>query len=83
MLILFGKMWRQARTARVRLGSHRVPVEGALIAAFVGGLGGDYFYGGIIMLTALLTYAPVGALIASTKPQATRLQAHKALPPRI
>jgi hypothetical protein len=34
----------------------------ALVAAFVGGLSGEYFYGGMALFTFFAVYAPVGSV---------------------
>jgi len=40
-------------------------LRAALVAAVVGGMGGEYFYGGITLLALLAVYAPVGGLPAA------------------
>lgn len=60
-----GLMWRQAGSAAARAAGQDVPVRASLIAAFVGGMSGEYFYGGAVLLVLLLVYAPVGSLRVS------------------
>lgn len=56
-------MWRQASQVTMMYGRHAdIPLKAALVGALVGGLGGEYFYGGIILFTLLAVYAPTGGL---------------------
>ena len=59
ILVILRQMWQHAGTAYG--GSLKLPVRAALIAAFVSGLSGEYFYGGTILFALFLTYAPVGS----------------------
>ncbi|MBX6311473.1 MAG: O-antigen ligase family protein [Isosphaeraceae bacterium] len=58
----FWRMWRHAGSAPARALGQDAPVRSALVAALVGGLTGEYFYGGMVLFTLLLTFAPVGSL---------------------
>lgn len=51
-------LWRQARRCTQR--DCGVALQAALVAALVGGLSGEYFYGGMVLFTLLAVYAPVG-----------------------
>jgi hypothetical protein len=62
VLLLFGLIWRQAGAIPARTAGVALPVRTALVATFVGGLGGEYFYGGPGLFTFLLIYAFVGSL---------------------
>jgi hypothetical protein len=55
-------MWKQATALRSLGRRADVPLKAALIAALVGGLSGEYFYGGIILFTLLAVYAPTGGI---------------------
>lgn len=62
VLSVFWRMWHQADA---NVGQNRqvsLPVKAAILAGFVGGLSGEYFYGGQTLLALLLTYAAVGRL---------------------
>lgn len=56
------KMWRHATELRAHGRRADIPLKAALIAVIVGGLGETYFYGGIVLFTALAVYAPTGGL---------------------
>ena len=56
------RMWRDAGSAPARSLGQDVPVRSALVAALVGGLTGEYFYGGMVLFTLLLVFAPIGGL---------------------
>ncbi len=51
---IFALMWRQAGGRQARAAGLDIPVRSALIAAFVGGLSGEYFYGGVTPLSLIL-----------------------------
>jgi O-antigen ligase len=55
-------IWRQATGLRSLGKRADVPLKAALVAAFVGGMSGEYFYGGIILFTLLAVYAPTGGI---------------------
>lgn len=68
VLGILAGMWRQATRLR---GIHRradIPLKAALVAAFVGGLSGEYFYGGVVLLALLAAYAPTGSLPLASLP---------------
>lgn len=54
-------MWKQATAVRKNLAMNDVPLKAAVVAAVIGGLSGEYFYGGIILFTLLSVYAPTGS----------------------
>ena len=58
------RMWNATREAPAWQLRLRLPVQAAFVTAFVGGLSGEYFYGGMVLFTLLAMYAPVGALPA-------------------
>jgi hypothetical protein len=58
MLAILWLLWRESR--RLLL----LPVEVALVVAFVGGMGGEYFYGGMPLLTLVMVIAPIGTAFA-------------------
>jgi hypothetical protein len=62
ILAIVVRMWRQAGTDASTLSGFGLPLRSGLVAAFLGGLGGEYYYGGIVLLGTLLVYAPIGAL---------------------
>ena len=71
MLVLaaFATMWGHAGAAAAREAAEGTALRAALIAAMIGGMTGEYFYGGTVLLTLLLVYAPVGALDAGHVPR--------------
>jgi len=62
ILGMFVMMWKQAGTGAARTAGSDVAVRASLVAAFIGGLSGEYFYGGVELLSLFLVYAPVGCL---------------------
>ncbi len=66
MLVLstFATMWYHAGSVAARAAFEGTALRAALVAAFLGGMTGEYFYGGTVLLTLLLVYAPVGAFDA-------------------
>ncbi|MFP4477784.1 MAG: O-antigen ligase family protein [Desulfatibacillaceae bacterium] len=58
MLLVFWRMWRQ--TGMVRKGGSGLPVRAALVAAVAGGMGGEYFYGGLGIFSLFLIYVLAG-----------------------
>ncbi|MDB5352386.1 MAG: O-antigen polymerase family protein [Planctomycetota bacterium] len=63
------RMWRLAGSAPARAINQDVPARSALVAAFVGGLTGEYYYGGMVLFTLLLIFAPVGGLAMPASPR--------------
>jgi O-antigen ligase len=61
-LLVFGRMWLDAGSRAAQQTRLATPLRAALIAAVVGGMGGEYFYGGLPVLALFLVYAPTGAL---------------------
>ena len=60
-------MWKQATRMRRAVGGRAdVPLKAAIIAVLVGGMGGEYFYGGIILFTLFAVYAQTGSVPLST-----------------
>jgi hypothetical protein len=52
-----------------------VPTKAALVAAFVGGMSGEYFYGGLPLFTLLAVHAACGSLPAMVvSPAAMRVK---------
>jgi O-antigen ligase len=60
ILAIVWVLWRDSR--------HRsfLPAEVALVVAFVGGMGGEYFYGGMPLLIFILTSGPIGSSATAT-----------------
>jgi len=61
ILGIFWRMWLHAAEPVPGVENQKLPVRAALIAAFVVGLSGEYFYGGTTLFALLLAYAPVGS----------------------
>lgn len=55
-------IWRQATAMAVSARLADLPYKAALVAAIAGGMSGEYYYGGIILLTLFAVYAPLGGL---------------------
>ncbi len=62
LLMIFARMWRQAGGAAARAEGEDIPVRAALVAAIVGALSGEYFYGSTPLLGLMLIYSQVGRL---------------------
>ena len=62
MLLVFWRMWQDAGSWGAPQALLTIPLRAAFVAAFVGGMGGEYFYGGIGLLVLFLVYAPAGGL---------------------
>ena len=67
VLFMFWRMWRQARFFEKSGDPKAIPVQAALVAAFIGGMSGEYFYGGMVLFTLFIVYAPLGALPLKTQ----------------
>jgi len=63
ILLVFGRMWLDAGSRAAQQARLTTPLRAALIAAVVGGMSGEYFYGGVPVLALFLLYAPTGALL--------------------
>lgn len=61
-LLFWVVMWRHARSQESRALRLDMPLRCALIVSIIGGLGGEYFYGGMVLFTVLAVYAPCGSL---------------------
>src|ERR1039458_2787220 len=62
VLAIFFRLWRQAGAPASQRATLEIPLRAALLAAIVGGLSGEYFYGGVVLFSLFAVYAPVGAL---------------------
>lgn len=67
VLVIIAQMWRHASTNQAVSRGIALPVKAAIIAGVVSGLSGEYFYGGMVLFTLLLLYAPVGSLVIQTE----------------
>lgn len=66
MLGICYRLWRLAGSASARCAGLEIPSKAALVAAMVGAMSGEYFYGGITMFALLAVYAACGSLPAKT-----------------
>jgi O-antigen ligase len=64
MLAIFWRLWRQAGTNTAKQAGLEVPTKAALVAAAVGGMSGEYFYGALPLFALLAVYASCGSLPA-------------------
>ena len=67
VLGVFLSVWRQAGSNIAQEAGVELPVKAAILSAFVAGLSGEYFYGGMALFTLLLVYGAVGRLPYSKK----------------
>jgi O-antigen ligase len=68
VLAIFHRLWMLAGSEQSRAHGQDVPARSALVAALVGGLSGEYFYGGMVIFTLLLIFAPLGGLVIHPEP---------------
>lgn len=74
-------MWRSTRLVMAKQHRLELPVQAALVAAFVAGLSEDYFYGGIVLFTLLAVFAPIGALpLVHARARSTAVPSHTSKP---
>jgi O-antigen ligase len=64
MLAIWYRLWRLTGSVPARQAGFDVPARAALVAAIVGGMSGEYFYGGITMFALLAVFAACGSLPA-------------------
>lgn len=62
ILAIICQLWTMASSSRARRTGLDVPTKAALIAAAVGGMSGEYYYGGIGLLTLFFVLAACGSL---------------------
>ena len=62
IVAIFRQMWIHASSEVTKSTGFELPVKASLIVALVSGMTGEYFYGGTVLFTLLLAYAPVGRL---------------------
>ena len=55
--IIFSRLWLMTTADNVRKSGFNVPLQAVLITAFIGGLSGEYFYGGLALITLLLLFS--------------------------
>ena len=54
-------MWKQATLLRLTAGgSADLALKAAIVTSLVGGMGGEYYYGGIIMFSLFAVYSTTG-----------------------
>jgi O-antigen ligase len=64
MLAIWYRLWCLTGSVAARQTGFDVPARAALVAAIVGGMSGEYFYGGITMFALLAVFAACGSLPA-------------------
>lgn len=62
IILIFRKLWKEAGSLAPRWHGVDLPVKAAMVAAVAGGMGGEYFYGGIGLLTFLSLYSICGSM---------------------
>lgn len=67
ILLICRSMWKSTGHHKALCIGLSAPVRAALLTAFVGGLSGEYFYGGLPLLTILVVWGLVGSLPGSEK----------------
>lgn len=83
MIYLFGRMWKQSESEIAKQNGLNLPTRSALFTAFIAGLSGEYFYGGLGLFTVLLIYAPLGSLDSLKAREAQELAMNKVKDSRI
>ena len=63
ILFAFYVMWANAGAPTVRSAGLTLGLRAAIIAAIVGNMGGEYYYGGPALLGFFLVFAPAGGLL--------------------
>jgi O-antigen ligase len=64
VISVFVLAWRQARLTAMSRNKISVATRAALVTALVGGMSGEYYYGGVSVLVVFATFAMAGALPA-------------------
>jgi len=64
VISLFVLAWRQARLTAMSRNKISVATRAALVTALVGGMSGEYYYGGVSVLVVFAAFAMAGALPA-------------------
>ncbi len=64
MLAIWWRLWGLAGSVSAKRAGLDIPARAALIAAMVGGMSGEYFYGSISMFSLLAVYAACNSLPA-------------------
>ena len=62
IVLAFRRMWLDAGSRGAERAGLTTGLRAALVAAAAGGMGGEYFYGGIGLLSLFVAYAPTGGL---------------------
>ncbi len=62
LITMFLRIWRQAGSPIAIEQKYSLATRSMLVTSFVGGLSGDYFYGGLALLSVMLCYAPLGSM---------------------
>jgi O-antigen ligase len=62
LFFVIRRMWRQIVFFEKKGYPHAIAVQSSFIAAFTGGMTGEYFYGGIVFFTFFIVYAPIGSI---------------------
>ncbi len=64
LMAIFALMWRQARLTAISQNKTSVATLAALVTAIVGGMSGEYYYGGVSVLILFAVFAIAGSLPA-------------------
>ena len=65
MILIFALAWRQAQLTAISRNKISAATRAALISAIVGGMSGEYYYGGICVLVLFAAFAIAGSLPAA------------------
>jgi hypothetical protein len=79
VLMVFRRMWQAAGSRWAESAGVSIPARAGLVAAFVGGMSGEYFYGGKPLLALFLVAAPILSLPFESSSQ-VRNNAHARIP---
>jgi O-antigen ligase len=84
MLLIFLRMWKVSGSEIARDSGFTVPVRSALTAAIIGGMSGEYYYGGAGLVVLFLVYAACGSLpVTGRRVRSPVFLTQEALPPAV
>ncbi|MEM7129579.1 MAG: O-antigen ligase family protein [Chloroflexota bacterium] len=62
ILLLMSRMWQSSLRISVRQQHLHIPVQASMIAAVIGGMTGEYYYGGIGLFSIIISYGVIGSI---------------------
>jgi O-antigen ligase len=67
LMTMFLRIWRHTNSNIGEAQKYSLATRSVLVTTFIGGLSGDYFYGGLALLSVMLCYAPLGSMSPTAK----------------